>query len=530
MLKAITIVILFFFLLPSCKNTTGSKENSAVTAVNTAQLKNTSHTIDSLLLREKPYPLKTFYRTNKFTTVWTNETDRKSLHKSIEDAVLDGLLPSDYNIKALLKFENSKTITKEECIAYDVLMTESFRKLANHLFKGKVKASGLYHDWALAPKSLNANTLLTEALSHHDIPEVLDRCRPKHPVYAGLRKSLQYLNELPDDDSLSKITITSPLKLKDSGTVVLGIKKRLAYWKDLAPKYAENNIYDSNTVKALKHFQQRHGIYPDGNLNNRTVAALNTSKAKRIEQVVTNLERWRWFAYDFGERAIVINIPNYSMDIIENAVDTVETYRVVVGKPERRTPVLYSMLNFLVINPTWTVPPTILKEDLTPSATKDRSYFASHNMKIFYGRDTIETTPEDWIPEKADHYRYVQGPGVNNSLGLVKFNFRNSYSVYLHDTNHRELFSRGQRALSSGCVRVQNPLKLAGYVLDKEDTGWTEEKLKELIDLGKTENVGLKKGTHVHQLYWTAWMDKDGLQFRNDIYNLDKVLYNKLRQ
>lgn len=530
MLKVITIVILTFLLLPSCKNTTGSKENLVKRAVNTAHLKNTSHPIDSLLLSEKTIPLKTFYRTNNYTTVWINETDRKALHKAIEDAILDGLLPSDYNNKALLKFENNKTITEEECIAYDVLMTESFRKLANHLFKGKVKASGLYPDWALAPKSLNANTLLTEALSSHDIIEVLDRCRPKHPVYVGLRKSLQYLNDLPGDDSLSKITITTPITLKDSGKVVHNIKERLTYWKDLAPNDAENNIYDFKTVKALKHFQQRHGIYPDGNLNSRTVTALNTSKAKRIEQVVTNLERWRWFAYDFGERAIVINIPNYRMDVIENAVDTVETYRVVVGKPERKTPILYSMLNFLVINPTWTVPPTILKEDLTPSATKDRSYFANHNMKIFYGRDTIETNPEDWIPEKADHYRYVQGPGVNNSLGLVKFNFRNSYSVYLHDTNHRELFSRGQRALSSGCVRVQDPLKLAGYILDKEDTGWSEEKLREIIDLGKTQNVGLKKGTHVHQLYWTAWMDKDGLQFRNDIYDLDKVLYNKLRQ
>jgi murein L,D-transpeptidase YcbB/YkuD len=138
--------------------------------------------------------------------------------------------------------------------------------------------------------------------------------------------------------------------------------------------------------------------------------------------------------------------------------------------------------------------------------------------------------PEDWDPEKADHYRYVQGPGMNNSLGLVKFNFRNSFSVYLHDTNHRELFRKGYRALSSGCVRVEDPLKLAGYVLEKEENEWTKEKLDEMIALGETKNVGLKKGTHVHQLYWTAWMDQGGLQFRNDVYNLDKILYKKLRQ
>lgn len=530
MLKAITIVILMFFLLPSCKNAAGSKENSSKAIVNTSHLKNNPHHFDSLLIRDKSLPLQSFYKVNNYTTVWTDEADRKALHQAIEDATLDGLQPTDYNIKALLQFESEKTITEEGCIAYDILMTESFRKLSNHLFKGKVTPSSLYHDWALAPKSLNANVLLTEALDKHNIKEVLDRCRPKHPVYASLQKSLKYLNDLPDDKQLAKIDVDKLLKLKDSGTVVLALNNRLAYWKDLDPKGGESAIYDHKTVKALKRFQSRHGIYPDGVLNNRTITALNTPKAKRKEQIMVNLERWRWFADNFGERALVINIPNYRMDVIENAIDTVETYRVVVGKPERRTPVLYSMLNFLVINPTWTVPPTILKEDLTPSATKDRSYFTNHNMKIFYGRDTIETSPEDWIPEKADHYRYVQGPGKSNSLGLVKFNFRNSYSVYLHDTNHRELFSRGQRALSSGCVRVQDPLKLAGYVLDKEEKGWTEEKLQEIIEMGETENVGLKKGTHVHQLYWTAWMDKDGLQFRNDIYNLDKVLYEKLRK
>jgi murein L,D-transpeptidase YcbB/YkuD len=215
------------------------------------------------------------------------------------------------------------------------------------------------------------------------------------------------------------------------------------------------------------------------------------------------------------------------MAVLENGKDTVQTYRVVVGKPERRTPVLESKITDVVFNPTWTVPPTIIKEDLTPAATKDRTYFAYHNMKIY--KDGSEVLAEAWNPLEADKYRYVQGPGDDNALGRVKFNFRNNFSVYIHDTNHRNLFSGRYRALSSGCVRVQDPFKLAEYVLNSEDGNWDNGKIKEMVDAKETENVYIQKSIRVHQLYWTAWMDKGGLQFRDDIYSLDKILYDKLK-
>ena len=379
-------------------------------------------------------------------------------------------------------------------------------------------------------KKLDAGKLLIEGLEDNTITAVLERCRPINPIYGGLRKSLQYLNELPDDSAFAQIKIQNTIKLNDSGDEVAAVKRRLVYWGDLEKADTTDNIYSRKAMKAVKRFQQRHGLYPNGVIDSRTAEMLNVTKQQRIEQVVVNMERWRWFAYDFGKNALVINIPDYCMTVLENNNDTIEVYNIVVGKPERRTPILQSVLNNLVFNPTWTVPPTILREDLVPDATEDRNYFAEHNMKIYYGNDTIETLPEEWLPEKADHYRYVQGPGVYNALGQVKFNFRNGYYVYLHDTNHRELFSRSYRALSSGCVRVQDPFKLAGYILNNEERDWTAEKMQEMVALGETKNVGLSKKTHVHQLYWTAWMDKGGLQFRNDIYNLDKALYEKLRK
>ena len=529
MKTAALLSLCFVLLFTSCKNTAGVKGTRPEAVANTQHLKNIAHPIDNDLLDDATKGLKDFYKANEFNTVWTEEKNRLELLQSIKESSKDGLLPSDYNIAALEQYENNISITQEQCVEYDILLTQSFRKLANHLFKGKLVPYKVYFDWALPSKNLNSNQLLTEALKNDSVNETLAKCRPTHKTYNSLREGLAYLNSLPNDKDFKDITMKGAVKLKDSGAVVTEIKNRLAYWKDLDTENAKGNIYDRKTMKAVKHFQKRHGIYPDGIVSGRTLECLNTSLDKRKQQVIANLERWRWFAYDFGEKALLINIPEFQMAVLEKN-DTIEVYKVVVGKPERRTPVLHAVLNNLVVNPTWTVPPTILKEDLTPSATKDRSYFASHNMKIYKHRDTVETSPEDWDPEKADHYRYVQGPGMNNSLGLIKFNFRNSFSVYLHDTNHRELFRKGYRALSSGCVRVQDPLKLAGYVLEKEEADWTKEKLDEMIALGETKNVNLKKGTHVHQLYWTAWMDQGGLQFRNDVYNLDAVLYKKLRK
>ncbi len=489
---------------------------------------NTPFTIDSTLLASYPKEIKAFYRDSAHISLWNDENNRKTFLLSVAAVEEDGLNPKDYNYRKLIKYENNKALTQKESMAYDLLMTESFFKLANHLFKGKFPASAVYPDWSLKQKKLNEGTLLSEGLKECTIDKVLERCRPPHKVYAGLKKSLKYLNTLPDDSNLNKIIIQESIKENDSLAVVEAVKKRLAYWKDLEPNDTIGLIYDSKTVEAVKKFQRRHGIYPDGIIGKKTATALNHTKQQRKEQVIVNLERWRWFAYDFGEKAIIINIPDYRLALLEDNKDTIAMHKVVVGKPDRRTPVLYSKLNYLVINPTWTVPPTILTEDLTPKAIEDRDYFINNNLRI-YDRDSNEIAPEDWDPKLAKTYRYVQSSGETNALGNIKFNYNNRFSVYLHDTNHKELFSMSARALSSGCIRVHKPFDLAQKILEEESDEWSPEKIEELVTLGETENIYLKKTNHVHQLYWTAWMDKNGLQFRNDIYNLDKALYEKLR-
>ena len=299
------------------------------------------------------------------------------------------------------------------------------------------------------------------------------------------------------------------------------------FWRDLVAPDTITSIYDKPTFIAVKKFQERHGLSPDGVIGKGTVDALNFTREQRQQQIIANLERWRWYPRDMGDHYIIINIPGYVLRVVKDN-DTVERKRIVVGKAKRKTPILSSTFNNIVFNPTWTVPPTILREDLTPSATADRNYFANNNIAIYDNKGN-PVSSEDWKPQRAKSYRYVQTPGDHNSLGNVKFNFPNHYTVYLHDTNHRNYFGRTYRSLSSGCVRVEDPLPLAQYMLN-DSIHWSLEKIYEVIESKKTMTINLKQKIRLHQFYWTAWMDEYGdLKFREDIYDLDAALYKSLR-
>jgi murein L,D-transpeptidase YcbB/YkuD len=185
-------------------------------------------------------------------------------------------------------------------------------------------------------------------------------------------------------------------------------------------------------------------------------------------------------------------------------------------------------LTQVIFNPTWTVPPTILREDVIPEILKNRNYLAQTNIKLYDSNGNI-VPASNWRLSNAKSYRYVQSPGTFNSLGMVKLIFPNRFSIYLHDTNHRDFFEKPVRSLSSGCVRVNNPLELTEYLMD-DAINWNLEKITETLQSEKTKQYNLKKEVNIHILYWTAWSEKNILIFRDDIYNLDADLYDKLRK
>ena len=327
----------------------------------------------------------------------------------------------------------------------------------------------------------------------------------------------------------SKVFKKDKIVLNDTLPEMVKIKKRLAYWNDYKNKDSVITwAYDTLTFKAIKKFQSRHGLLQDGVIGKGTLNALNVTKNERREQILANLERWRWYPNDLGKQYLIVNLPEYMLNyVVDN--DTVATHKTVVGTAKRKTPILTSKLSNFVFNPTWTIPPTIIKEDLTPSASKNRNYFPSRKLTI-YDNKGKEVSPYEWNPARANNYKYVQKPGYNNSLGLVKFNFANRHSVYLHDTNHREYFVKTYRSLSSGCVRVENPLVLTKQILTKTNPNhWESAEIDSIIKREKTKTVSVKDTVNIYIFYWTSWLENNQLQFREDIYTLDKELFEKLR-
>jgi L,D-transpeptidase YcbB len=523
-----------FFILPilfiSCKKETALAKNAQTdTIINKVIpiISPKSIAFDSTLLSNKSERIKEFYRNNLFKTVWTETEDRNNLIDLIREVEAEGLNPDDYNADILEKKEKSREkLSENEIVTFDFVLTESFQRLANHLYNGKVTPTQLYTDWDVYEKDLKAIDLLQEAIRNHTVEKTLDTLRPTHIVYHLLKKSLAKIKKMPNDH-FSAIIVEDKIKPNDTTPIIKNIKERLAYWGDYKKPDSLTTIYDNKTVEAVKRFQERHGLLADGIIGKGTSAALNFTKEQRKQQIIVNLERWRWYPRDLGENYIIVNIPEFRLYAVKDN-DTMRTHKVVVGKDKRKTPILSSKFSNLVINPTWTVPPTIIKEDLGPTAAKNRGYFAATGITI-YNTKGEEVNPYSWNAAKPNNYRYVQKPGYNNSLGLVKFNFPNSRLVYLHDTNHRDFFGLNGRALSSGCVRVENPLDLAYYILETDESIMNKARVEKIIESKKTSGIPIKKPILIHILYWTAWMNENGFQFRNDIYNLDFDLYQKLR-
>ena len=483
--------------------------------------------IDTTLISPfKSKSLKDFYNLRGNETVWQSKKNRKTILETIKNCESEGLNPSDYAISKLQGFEKKFTeLDEDEQVDYDLLLTYNFQKYLTHLHNGKLNPKELYRDWDLDIQELDTKVILNSALEKDSLASEIKKCQPKALTYTKLIKALSLLNEFPDDKTETIVT-DNKINPNDIHPAIITIKKKLLYWRDLKSKDSITNNYDTETLKAVKKFQTRHGLISDGIIGKSTITALNFTKEERKHQIIANLERWRWYTKSFAQNYVLINIPNYSLNVVENQNITMSK-RIVVGKSKRKTPVLTSVLQTVVFNPTWTVPPTILKEDLIPELMQNRNALKNKGIGIYDSKNN-EIDPAKWNPNRPRGYRYVQKPGYYNALGVVKINFPNKYSVYLHDTNHRNLFERHNRSLSSGCVRIEKPLEFAQHLLDSPKK-YSMEKIDSIVSTKKTLFLGLKKRYAIYQWYWTAWSEDNELIFRTDIYNLDADLYSKLR-
>lgn len=297
----------------------------------------------------------------------------------------------------------------------------------------------------------------------------------------------------------------------------------------------DSAFFDPALERSVRAFQQRSGLAVDGRVGPNTLEALNRPVGELIAAVEANLERWRWLPRDLGPRYILVNTAGYDLQAVKDD-EVVLRMSVVTGMPSRATPMFSAEMSYIEINPTWTIPPTIFAKDYLPELRKNPGYLWERNITLYDSWSEyalpIDPYSVDWhaVPASTRSlpYRLVQSPGPHNALGRIKFMMPNRHSIYLHDTNHRELFSRSRRALSSGCVRLARPDDMARLVLE-DAKGWDMERLQRVYASGKQTRVSLERNWPVHMAYFTVWVDEDGTRhFYDDVYGHDRKIMERL--
>lgn len=366
-------------------------------------------------------------------------------------------------------------------------------------------------DWALKPAKYDAEAALNAALASDRLGPWLDSLPPPYPAYNQLRTVLARYAQVAAAGDWETMADGAVLKPGADDPRVTSLRGRLAM-EDPSVQADGGAVYDPELVEAVKRFQVRQGFNPDGVVGKGTRAALNVSAETRTQQIRANLERWRWLPRGLPSTRVDVNIPGGHMTLYRDGKPALEM-KAVAGKPGNQTPMLQSVIHSVVLNPPWNVPASIATKELWPKARANPGYFEQG------GYEVISTEGGS---------RIQQRPGPGNALGLVKFDFNNPFSVYLHDTPNKAAFDRDVRALSHGCVRLERPMDLAKALFEGQ-SDWSEQRIDEVIAGGETVKAQLAAKAPVFLLYWTSYVDNEGvINFRPDVYNWDKALLDLL--
>ena len=500
-------------------------------------------TVDGYLLRSPESTIR-FYAQRDYRAGWLNADGSPSaateeLLKAVAEAEQEGLRGADYRPAELRKrlkaIEQQGSGAGESSLAeFDLLFTDTFLTYGSHLLAGRFSPRKVDPDWAIKPRSRDLAAMLQEALTKETVGPSLRALRPQGKGYVQLREVLRKYREVAAASGWP--TVVAGLAPGAQGPRVRDLRVRLQASGDLAGGDALGKngsaAFDKAVADAVRRFQKRHGLAETGTVNAATRAALNVPVTERIRQVELNLERWRWMPDDFGSRYILVNIPSFKMKVFEDDKRVIES-NVVVGRQERQTPAFTANMAYLVLSPKWNVPRSIAVKDKLPQLKRSPYALARQKIRVFNSAgQEIRPGAVNWRAVSASNFNYQlrQDAGPRNALGGIKFMFPNPYNVYLHDTPSRELFSRNQRTFSSGCIRISNPVELAEYLL-KFDPKWTRDTIKTASTSGKQRVVNLPRAMPVYLVYWTAWVDEDGLaNFRDDIYQRDKPMVRALYQ
>lgn len=446
-----------------------------------------------------------FYEERKHQPVWV-DTDGlngagKSLTAQLARAAEDGLRTADYALPRLILPRAA------DLAAADIRLTALAVRYARDARGARIDPRRL--SALITPRLSLPNTkeLLGNLVAKgSDAGQVIAAYQPQHEGYQALKRKLV---ELQSKRRASQPAAAPEVRIPQGPAIRVGmrddrivlIRARFGFAPD------ETRLHDRQLATVVAGFQKENGLPANGVLNRETLEAMNGGRNSALEaDLIATMERWRWLPADLGPEFLVVNVPEYLVRKVENG-QIVHSTRVIVGKSERPTPIFSDMMDHLVMNPSWSIPPTILKQDILPKLASDPGYAERRGFQVV---------------RRGNQISVRQPPGPNNALGNVKFMFPNDHAVYLHDTPSRGLFANNRRAFSSGCVRVEQPLKLAELVLGGESNGWSERRLQGMVGSGE-RTIRLTRKLPIHIVYMTHVVDPAGtLQSYDDIYGFHR--------
>lgn len=442
----------------------------------------------------------------------------------------------NYHLPRIQSLINSSKASAAHAAELELLLSDAFFRLASDLYHGRFLPAELDPQWHIPLPELHTDEQLIQAVEQARVKEAITALTPSDSRYRALRNALNHLRRIAAAGGWQALPAGPTLRRGDQNQRIILLRERLRISGDLTMEAPPEpaGLFDDALDEAVRFFQSRHGLEVDGAVGNQTLKAMNVSVEQRITQIRVNLERWRWLPRNFGNRYILVNMAGYELELHENGHLPLKM-RVIVGKTYRQTPAFSGRLTHLVINPTWTIPSVILKEDIFPLIQSNPNYLAQQKIRVFdsWQANATEINPAqvDWnrITPRHSPYKFRQDPGPGNALGSIKFMLKNPFDIYLHDTPKRALFNRTVRTFSSGCIRLERPLELADRLLNDNNTlkgnTWNGARLLDTIKSNVTQQVDLRRPVPIYFTYMTAWVDEHGiLQFRPDVYERNTAM------
>ena len=453
--------------------------------------------------------LQAFYQGQHFQPVWSVDGRLAALQAELPTLADDGLDPAHY------------PLPNDQGLCADIDTSFQYLQALQDLHFGRLNQSRFEPVWHSGDEMPDRQTpiLAIAGPGLQDIGSAFDKARPALERYQNLRKvyARERLQPLPHWPVVGQGQLLKP-GMQDAWVPVLAERMLSEGYLSHMPTLT-NNTYGPELAAAVKSFQRDHSLQADGVIGPGTLKEMNVSAQARRDQLRINLERFRWMAQDFEPTSLLVNVPAALLMVYQNGMPVWQT-RTQVGRPDRQTPLLKSRVTRLTLNPTWTIPPTIFKQDKLPQIRRDQSYLARHDLQVLDSSGR-QLSPQEVNWERPGNILLRQGAGPRNPLGKIVVRFPNPFAVYLHDTPSQALFSKAPRAFSSGCVRVESAFELRDWLVSPSEKARTEE----LLSTGRTYEFRLEQPMPILMTYWTAQADKDGkVTYAPDVYDHDPAL------